>query len=138
MIRYPCMSLLALSLAAVLTTSLTTVLNPALASTPKPTAQAKTHFDAQQQAAAETCKSYVSFRLGSLLSLNVTQVSAPKPPSLSWIVVGEDKSKTPAVSFICHLWQKNQRWELEKLELLQLAEPQQAQASTSSVNALSR
>lgn len=79
-----------------------------------------------QQSAGETCKSYVSFRLGSLLSLNVTQVSAPKPPSVSWIVVGEDKSKTPAVSFICHLLQKNQRWELEKLELLQLAEPQKA------------
>lgn len=130
MIRYPFMSLLALSLANILTT--------ADASTAKPTAPTTTHLDAQQQAAAETCKSYVSFRLGSLLSLNITQVSAPKPPSMSWIVIGEDKSKTPAVSFICHLWQKNQRWELEKLELLQLAEPQQAQASTSSVNALSR
>ena len=128
------MSLLALSLAAVLTTAL----NPTQASTAKPTAPTSPHFDAQQQAAAETCKSYVSFRLGSLLSLNVTQVSAPKPPSMSWIVVGEDKSKTPAVSFICHLLQKNQRWELEKLELLQLAEPQQAQATTSSVKALSR
>ena len=106
--------------------SLGMALPAANASTTKPTLPHSGPLNSQQQAAADTCKTYVSFRLGGLLSLHVTDVSAPKPPSMSWIVVGEDKSKTPAVSFICHLLQKNQRWELKKMELLQLAEPQQA------------
>lgn len=128
-----------LRLAALLALGLSLTCATANASSPqKPTLSPDSQRNELQQSAGETCKHYVSFRLGSLLSLNVTQVSAPKPPSMSWIVVGEDKSKTPAVSFICHLLQKNQRWELEKLELLQLAEPQQAQATTSSVKALSR
>ena len=126
-------------LAPLLALSLSLICTAANASSPqKPTVSPDSHRNELQQSAGETCKTYVSFRLGGLLSLHVTQVSAPKPPSMSWIVVGEDKSKTPAVSFICHLLQKNQRWELEKLELLQLAEPQQAQATTSSVKALSR
>lgn len=115
-----------LRLARLMALSLGMMVATANASTTNPAQPHGGPVDSQQQAAADTCKTYVSFRLGGLLSLHVTQVSAPKPPSMSWLVVGEDKSKTPAVSFICHLLQKNQRWELEKLELLQLAEPQQA------------
>ena len=109
----------------------------AYASSPqKPTLSPDSQWNELQQSAGETCKHYVSFRLGSLLSLNVTQVSAPKPPSMSWIVVGEDKSKTPAISFICHMRPGNQGWELEKLDLLQLAEPTLAQSA--SVSAFNR
>jgi len=90
----------------------------------------------QQQAAAESCKTYVSFRLGSLLSLHISDVSVPKPPARSWVVIGEDKSKTPTISFICHMRPGNQGWELEKLDLLQLAEPTLAQSA--SVSAFNR
>lgn len=92
-------------------------------------------LNAQQQAAAESCKTYVSFRLGSLLSLHINEVSIPKPPARNWMVIGEDRSKTPTISFICHMRPGNQGWELEKLELLQLAEPTLAQsASVSAFN----
>ena len=90
----------------------------------------------QQQAAADSCKTYVSFRLGSLLSLHISDVSIPKPPASTWVVIGEDKSKTPAISFICRMRPGNQGWELEKLDLLQLAEPTLAQSA--SVSAFNR
>jgi hypothetical protein len=106
--------------------------NGIAASPAKPTPHDNTPLSAQQQAAADTCKTYVSFRLGSLLSLHITEVSVPKPPANRWLVIGEDKSKTPAVSFICHLLPRNQGWELEKLELLQLAEPAVEQSAAAS------
>lgn len=109
-----------------------------MASTRATTLPLATHkvLTPQQQAAADSCKTYVSFRLGSLLSLHISDVSIPKPPASSWVVIGEDKSKTPAISFICRMRPGNQGWELEKLDLLQLAEPTLAQSA--SVSAFNR
>ncbi|MFC3914403.1 hypothetical protein ACFOSS_13135 [Pseudaeromonas sharmana] len=74
----------------------------------------------QQQAAADTCLQYVSFRLGHMLSLKINQVAEPKPPASLWLVVGEDRQQTKPISFVCHLTYQNAQWSLEKLELLQL------------------
>lgn len=114
--------------------SLLLVMAPTCATT-LPSAANKT-LTPQQQAAADSCKTYVSFRLGSLLSLHISDVSIPKPPASTWVVIGEDKSKTPAISFICRMRPGNQGWELEKLDLLQLAEPTLAQSA--SVSAFNR
>lgn len=121
-------------IATLVAMSLLLLMAPTNAKTPTPTAN--NAWTPQQQAAADSCKTYVSFRLGSLLSLHINEVSVPKPPAISWVVIGEDKSKTPTISFICHMRPGNQGWELEKLELLQLTEPTLAQSA--SVSAFNR
>ena len=126
MTKMPIATLVAMSLLLVMAPTCATTLAPA----------ANKAWTPQQQAAADSCKTYVSFRLGSLLSLHINDVSVPKPPARSWVVIGEDKSKTPAISFICHMRPGNQAWELEKLDLLQLAEPTLAQSA--SVSAFNR
>ena len=70
---------------------------------------------------ANECQTMVSFRLGGLMTLRIERVVEPVAPATIWAVVGEDKKKTPPISFICQFAQKGQGWELSKLELLQLA-----------------
>lgn len=77
-------------------------------------------LNAQQKAAADVCLEYVSYRLGHMMGLAVTQVAIPTPPATLWLVVGEDKQQARPISFVCHLDYQQARWALEKLELLQL------------------
>ena len=90
-----------------------------------PTADARHSGQAtiRQQAdkLANECQTMVSFRLGGLMTLRIERVVEPVAPATIWAVVGEDKKKTPPISFICQFAQKGQGWELSKLELLQLA-----------------
>ena len=81
--------------------------------------QAKTRTLAEQL--ANECQTLVSYRLGGLMTLKIERVVEPIAPATLWAVVGEDKKKTPPISFICQFAQKGQGWELSKLELLQLA-----------------
>ena len=72
----------------------------------------------------------VGFRLGHIMSLQVQQVTAPTPPATTWAVIGEDKGQDPAVNFICQFRPEGKQWQLEKLDLLQLAPEQPISSST--------
>ena len=63
----------------------------------------------------------VGFRLGHLMSLSIQQVTEPAPPATTWAVIGEDKGQEPAINFICQFKPDGKAWQLEKLDLLQVA-----------------
>ena len=79
---------------------------------------------------AQECQTMVGFRLGHIMSLQVQQVTAPTPPATTWAVIGEDKGQDPAVNFICQFRPEGKQWQLEKLDLLQLAPEQPISSST--------
>lgn len=79
---------------------------------------------------AQECQTMVGFRLGHMMSLQVQQVTAPTPPATTWAVIGEDKGQDPAVNFICQFRPEGKQWQLEKLDLLQLAPEQPISSST--------
>ena len=84
----------------------------------------------QATALAQECQTMVGFRLGHMMSLQVQQVTAPTPPATTWAVIGEDKGQDPAVNFICQFRPEAKQWQLEKLDLLQLAPEQPISSST--------
>ena len=75
----------------------------------------------QAQELAKQCQTMVGFRLGHLMSLSIQQVTEPAPPATTWAVIGEDKGQEPAINFICQFKPDGKAWQLEKLDLLQLA-----------------
>ena len=79
---------------------------------------------------AQECQTMVGFRLGHMMSLQVQQVTAPTPPATTWAVIGEDKGQDPAINFICQFRPEGKQWQLEKLDLLQLAPEQPISSST--------
>ena len=79
---------------------------------------------------AQECQTMVGFRLGHIMSLQVQQVTAPTPPATTWAVIGEDKGQDPAINFICQFRPEGKQWQLEKLDLLQLAPEQPISSST--------
>ena len=70
---------------------------------------------------ARQCQTMVGFRLGHLMSLSIQQVTEPAPPATTWAVIGEDKGQEPAINFICQFKPDGKAWQLEKLDLLQVA-----------------
>lgn len=78
----------------------------------------------QAQELAKECQTLVGFRLGHLMSLSIQQVTAPTPPATIWAVIGEDKGQEPAINFICQFKPDGKTWQLEKLDLLQVAPEQ--------------
>ena len=101
------------------------------AATPPDARQSK-EAEVRQQATAlaQECQTMVGFRLGHMMSLQVQQVTAPTPPATTWAVIGEDKGQDPAVNFICQFRPEAKQWQLEKLDLLQLAPEQAISSST--------
>ena len=79
---------------------------------------------------AQECQTMVGFRLGHMMSLQVQQVTAPTPPATTWAVIGEDKGQDPAINFIRQFRPEGKQWQLEKLDLLQLAPEQPISSST--------
>lgn len=75
----------------------------------------------QAQELAKQCQTMVGFRLGHLMSLSIQQVTEPAPPATTWAVIGEDKGQEPAINFICQFKPDGKAWQLEKLDLLQVA-----------------
>lgn len=110
---------------AMLVTLLACCYNQAHAQAPLPVADARQSQQTKTRTLAEQlaneCQTLVSYRLGGLMTLKIERVVEPIAPATIWAVVGEDKKKTPPISFICQFAQKGQGWELSKLELLQLA-----------------
>ncbi len=80
-------------------------------------AQAST--DNYAQHAQQTCQTMVAYRMGSLLDIQVTEVK-PLTVQNKWLVTGEVKKQKPAVTFACLLILKENKMELEKLELFQV------------------
>ena len=79
----------------------------------------------QAQELAKQCQTMVGFRLGHLMSLSIQQVTEPTPPATTWAVIGEDKGQEPAINFICQFKPDGKAWQLEKLDLLQVAPEKQ-------------
>jgi hypothetical protein len=76
------------------------------------------------QQAQQTCQTMLGYRMGSLLDIQVTEVK-PLTVQNKWLVTGEVKKQKPAVTFACLLELKNNKMELEKLELFQVKQPAQ-------------
>ncbi len=81
--------------------------------------QSNASTDNYAQQAQQTCQTLVAYRMGSLLDIQVTSVK-PLAVANKWLVTGEVKKQKPAVTFACLLTQKNNKMELEKLELFQV------------------
>jgi hypothetical protein len=85
--------------------------------------QSHASTDNYAQQAQQTCQTMLGYRMGSLLDIQVSEVK-PLAVENKWLVTGEVKKQTPAVTFACLLQLKNSKMELEKLELFQV-QPQQ-------------
>jgi len=75
--------------------------------------------DNYAQQAQQTCQTMLAYRMGSLLDIQVTEVK-PLAVQNKWLVTGEVKKQKPAVTFACLLALKENKMELEKLELFQV------------------
>ncbi|WP_320152037.1 hypothetical protein [uncultured Tolumonas sp.] len=75
--------------------------------------------DNYAQQAQQTCQTLLAYRTGSLLDIQVTEVK-PLAVQYKWLVTGEVKKQKPAVTFACLLVLKENKMELEKLELFQV------------------
>lgn len=71
------------------------------------------------QLAQQTCQTLVAYRMGSLLDIQVSEVR-PLAVAHKWLVTGEVKKQNPPVTFACLLRLKDDKMELEKLELFQI------------------
>lgn len=83
--------------------------------------QAQASTDNFAQMAQKTCQTMVAYRMGSLMDIKVTEVK-PLAKAHKWLVTGEVKKQTPAITFACLLRQNESKMELEKLELFQVKE----------------
>lgn len=75
--------------------------------------------DNYAQQAQQTCQTLLAYRMGSLLDIQVTEVK-PLAVKNKWLVTGEVKKQNPAITFACLLVLKENKMELEKLELFQV------------------